>query len=35
MGDFAIDPTMDLAANVADGWFFAPSSPADLVSSLL
>jgi hypothetical protein len=34
-GDFAIPATMDLAANVADGWFFVPSSLADLVSSLL
>jgi hypothetical protein len=24
MGDFAINPTMDLAANVPDGWFFVP-----------
>jgi len=35
MGDFAINPTMDLAANVADGWFFVPSSLAHLVSSVL
>lgn len=34
MGDFAIGPTMDLAAHVPDGSFFIPSSLADLASSL-
>jgi hypothetical protein len=34
MGDFAINPTMDLAANVADGWFFVPTGLADLASNL-
>ena len=34
MGDFAIHPTMDLAANLADSSFFVPTSLADLASSL-
>jgi hypothetical protein len=35
LGDFAIHPTMDLAANLTDSSFFVPTSLADLVSSLL
>jgi hypothetical protein len=34
MGDFAINPTMDLAANVPDGSFFVPTWLADLASNL-
>jgi hypothetical protein len=34
MGDFAINPTMVLAANVPDGWFFVPTGLADLASNL-
>ena len=34
MGDFAINPTMDLAANAADGTFFVPTWLADLASNL-
>ena len=33
-GDFAINPTFDLAANAADSTFFVPTSLAELVSSL-
>jgi len=34
MGDFALNPFVDLAANVPEGSFFIPTSLADLVSSL-
>lgn len=34
LGDFAIHPTMDLAANLADSSFFVPTSLAELASSL-
>jgi hypothetical protein len=33
-GDFAIHPAFELAGNLADSWFFVPSSLADLASSL-
>jgi len=33
-GDFALNPFVDLAANVPEGSFFIPTSLADLVSSL-
>jgi hypothetical protein len=33
-GDFAINPTFDLAANAADSTFFVPTSLTELVSSL-
>jgi hypothetical protein len=34
MGDLAINPTMDIAANVPDGVFFVPTGLADLASNL-
>jgi hypothetical protein len=34
MGDFAINPTMDLAVNAADSSFFVPTWLADLASNL-
>ncbi|HEY1840233.1 MAG TPA: hypothetical protein VGG53_08420 [Mycobacterium sp.] len=34
MGDFALQPFIDLAANVPEGSFFIPTSLTDLVSSL-
>jgi hypothetical protein len=34
MGDFALPTTMDLAANLADGSLFVPTSLADVASSL-
>jgi hypothetical protein len=34
LGDFAIPPAFDLAANAADSTFFVPTSLADLASSL-
>lgn len=33
-GDFSVPTSMDLAAHIADGWFFVPSGLGELVSNL-
>ncbi len=33
-GDFSVPTSMDLAAHIADSWFFVPSGLGELVSNI-